>query len=112
MMTTGIKLAAMIALAGASSALAQVDTYPNKPVRWVIPFAPGGGTDMVARPIAAKLTDRLGQQILYDNRGGGGGVGAREIVARAHPGGYTLLVAAAAGMNPIRGPPETPLSSV
>ena len=54
---------------------------------------------MVARPIAAKLTDRLGQQILYDNRGGGGGVVAGEIVARANPDGYTLLVAAVAVMT-------------
>ncbi len=73
--------------------------YPHKPIRWVIPFAPGGGTDMVARPIAAKLTDRLGQQILYDNRGGGGGVIAGEIVANANPDGYTLLVAAVAVMT-------------
>ena len=54
---------------------------------------------MVARPIAAKLTERLGQQILYDNRGGGGGVVAGEIVARATPDGYTLLVAAVAVMT-------------
>ena len=59
-MTICINLAAIIALAGASSALAQVDTYPNKAIRWIIPFAPGGGTDMVARPVASKLTDRLG----------------------------------------------------
>lgn len=99
-----IKLAAAVmaavVLAGAFSALAQAaDTYPNKPVRWVIPFQPGGGTDMVARPVAAKLTDRLGQQILYDNRGGGGGVIAGEIVAHATPDGYTLLVAAVAVMT-------------
>ena len=87
----------IVILASASSALA--DNYPNKPIRWVIPFAPGGGTDMVARPIAAKLTDRLGQQILYDNRGGGGGVVAGEIVAKAAPDGYTLLVAAVAVMT-------------
>jgi tripartite-type tricarboxylate transporter receptor subunit TctC len=99
MLTKCINLAAIITLAGASSALAQVGTYPNKPIRWVIPFAPGGGTDMVARPIASKLTDRLGQQILYDNRGGGGGAVAGEIVARANPDGYTLLVAAVAVMT-------------
>ena len=92
-------LAAIIALAGAFSVPAQADPYPNKPVRWVIPFQPGGGTDMVARPIAAKLTERLGQQILYDNRGGGGGVIAGEIVAKANPDGYTLLVAAVAVMT-------------
>src|SRR5688572_5109549 len=99
MVTIGIRLAAIISLAGVSGALAQVDIYPNKPIRWVIPFAPGGGTDMVARPIAAKLTERLGQQILYDNRGGGGGVVAGEIVAKANPDGYTLLVAAVAVMT-------------
>jgi tripartite-type tricarboxylate transporter receptor subunit TctC len=99
MMTICINLAAIIALAGASSALAQVETYPNKAIRWVIPFAPGGGTDMVARPIANKLTERLGQQIMYDNRGGGGGVIAGEIVANAKPDGYTLLVAAVAVMT-------------
>ncbi len=75
------------------------DAYPSKPIRWVIPFQPGGGTDMVARPVAAKLTERIGQQILYDNRGGGGGVIAGEIVANANPDGYTLLVAAVAVMT-------------
>jgi tripartite-type tricarboxylate transporter receptor subunit TctC len=104
MMTKCIKLAAAVivavVLAGASIAPAQAaEPYPNKPVRWVIPFQPGGGTDMVARPIAAKLTERLGQQILYDNRGGGGGVIAGEIVAKANPDGYTLLVAAVAVMT-------------
>lgn len=75
---------------------AQDGTYPTKPIRWVIPFAPGGGTDMVARPVAAELTERIGQHILYDNRGGAGGVIAGEIVARSNPDGYTLLVAAVA----------------
>lgn len=94
-----IPLVAFITLIGAANVFAQTGGYPNKPIRWVIPFAPGGGTDMVARPIAAKLTDRLGQQILYDNRGGGGGVIAGEIVANANPDGYTLLAAAVAVMT-------------
>ena len=101
-MLHGIKSAALMALIGASQAYAQSgahSNYPNKPIRWVIPFAPGGGTDMVARPVAAKLTERLGQQILYDNRGGGGGVIAGEIVANANPDGYTLLAAAVAVMT-------------
>ncbi len=106
-MCAAIRLLLLIALAGAMPAHAQegralpgsAQAYPNKPIRWVIPFAPGGGTDMVARPIAAKLTDRLGQQILYDNRGGAGGVIAGEIVATAAPDGYTLLVAAVAVMT-------------
>ena len=94
-----ISLVALITLIDASNAFAQTGHYPNKPIRWVIPFAPGGGTDMVARPIAGKLTDKLGQQILYDNRGGAGGVIAGEIVATANPDGYTLLVAAVAVMT-------------
>jgi tripartite-type tricarboxylate transporter receptor subunit TctC len=93
---TGIVLTAML---GTATVQAQEARYPNKPIRWVIPFAPGGGTDMVARPVAAKLTERLGQQILYDNRGGAGGVLAGEIVANAAPDGYTLLVAAVAVMT-------------
>ena len=94
-----VQLAALFTLLGASHAFAQDGAYPNKPIRWVIPFAPGGGTDVVARPIANKLTERIGQHILYDNRGGGGGVIAGEIVARANADGYTLLVAAVAVMT-------------
>jgi tripartite-type tricarboxylate transporter receptor subunit TctC len=81
---------------------AQSDTaasYPNKPIRWIIPFAPGGGTDVIARPIALKMSERLGQSIVYENRGGGGGLIAGEIVAKANPDGYTLLVAAVAVMT-------------
>jgi len=92
-------LAVMVASGVTPHAGAQHAPYPNKPMRWVIPFASGGGTDMVARPIAARITERLGQQIIYDNRGGGGGVIAGEIVARADPDGYTLLVAAVAVMT-------------
>jgi tripartite-type tricarboxylate transporter receptor subunit TctC len=91
-----ITFAARLTLA-ATSAFAQ--PYPTKPMRWLIPFAPGGGTDVVVRPIALKMGERLGQPILYENRGGGGGVIAGEIVARATPDGYTLLVAAVAVMT-------------
>jgi tripartite-type tricarboxylate transporter receptor subunit TctC len=102
-----IKLAGGLMLLGASITSAHNATtstgsgqaYPNKPIRWVVPFASGGGTDVVARPIASKLTERIGQHILYDNRGGGGGVIAGDIVAKANPDGYTLLVAAVAVMT-------------
>ncbi len=98
-MWKNLRFAALLMLIGATHVLAQSNPYPSKPIRWVIPFAPGGGTDFVARPIAHKLTERLGQQILYDNRGGGGGAIAGEIVANANPDGYTLLVAAVAVMT-------------
>jgi tripartite-type tricarboxylate transporter receptor subunit TctC len=81
------------------AAFAQGGDYPNKPMRWIVPFAPGGGTDVVVRPIVLKMTERLGQPIIYENRGGGGGVIAGETVARATPDGYTLLVAAVAVMT-------------
>src|SRR5258706_15359760 len=108
-MTIRVYLAGIIALAGTPCAFAQVDTYPNKAIRWVIPFQPGGGTDMVARPVAAKLTDRIGQQILYDNRGGGGGGSGGETLANAKPGGYTLLGGGLAGGTRPRTLAKTPV---
>jgi tripartite-type tricarboxylate transporter receptor subunit TctC len=97
-MTKYMTVAGLLVLASVSQASAQ-SAYPTKPMRWVVPFAAGGGTDMVARPVAQKLSDKLGQPILYDNRGGGGGVIAGEIVARAAPDGYTRLVASVAVMT-------------
>lgn len=67
--------------------------YPVRPIRLIIPFPPGGGNDMMARSIGAKLTDAWGQPIIFDNRPGANGVLACEIVARAVPDGYTLLMA-------------------
>ena len=86
-----ILLAALFAAAGNSSAFAQ-GGYPNKPIHWIVPYAPGGGTDVIARPIAQKLGEVLGQSIVYENRGGGGGMIAAEYVAKSAPDGYTLLV--------------------
>jgi tripartite-type tricarboxylate transporter receptor subunit TctC len=84
---------ALLSLAWISLAFAQ-GTYPTKPVRWVIPYAPGGGTDVIARPLALKLGEVLGHPIVYENRPGGGGLIAGELVAKAQPDGYTLLVGA------------------
>ena len=81
----------LLAVLGVSTAFAQ-GTYPNKPIRWVAPYAAGGGTDVIARPIAVKMSEVLGQPILYENRAGGGGLMAGEFVARSTPDGYTLLV--------------------
>ena len=94
-----INFATLLIVLSVGHAYAQGGAYPIKPMRWLIPFAPGGGTDVVVRPIAQKMSERLGQPILYENRGGGGGVIAGELVARAAPDGYTLLVAAVAVMT-------------
>lgn len=66
--------------------------YPSKPVRVIVPFAPGGGSDLTARPISQKLSEALGQQFVVDNRGGAAGVIGMEMTARANPDGYTLMV--------------------
>ena len=67
------------------------DTYPNRPIRLVLPIAPSGGADITARAIAPILIERLGQQIIIDNRPGGGGTVGMAIAARAAPDGYTIL---------------------
>ena len=66
--------------------------FPDKPIRWVIPFPPGGSNDMLSRFLGAKLTDRMGQQMVIDNRGGANGIIGAEMVATAPPDGYTLLM--------------------
>ena len=73
-------------------AAAQAQNYPNKPVRIIVPFAPGGATDIVTRIVAPKLTDIWGQTIVVDNRGGGAGNIGAELAARATPDGYTLFM--------------------
>ncbi|MEW6333277.1 MAG: tripartite tricarboxylate transporter substrate binding protein [Thermodesulfobacteriota bacterium] len=85
-----------------SPAAAAADTYPSKPIRLIIAFAPGGSTDIVARMIGTKLSERLGKQVVPDNRGGGGGTIGMEMVAKAEPDGYTLLFTSSAiATNPL-----------
>jgi tripartite-type tricarboxylate transporter receptor subunit TctC len=72
------------------AALAQ--GYPAKPIRVIVPFPPGGGTDLFARAVSQKLTAAWGQQVIVDNRSGAGGMIGSELVAKAAPDGYTLLV--------------------
>ncbi|HXJ09823.1 MAG TPA: tripartite tricarboxylate transporter substrate binding protein [Burkholderiales bacterium] len=75
-------------------AVKAADSYPSKPVHLILPFPPGGGTDILGRLIGEQLTVRLGQPVVQENRGGAGGNLGAEAVARAAPDGYTLLLAA------------------
>ncbi len=92
--------AAGMLLTLAAPALAQSD-YPNRPVRLIIPFPPGGSNDVVGRMIGTTLSEKLGKQVVVDNRAGAGGVVGTEIASKAPPDGYTLLVISLAhAVNP------------
>ena len=84
--------AAMIALGCLAAGMAAGQSFPAKPLRIVVPFAPGGPNDILARVIGQKLTEAWGQQTIVENRAGGGTVIGTEFVARAAPDGYTLLM--------------------
>jgi len=86
----GMLLALSILLTFPTAALS-ADTYPNKTVRLIVPFAPGGANEIASRLIATELSERLGKQVIVDNRPGGGTIIGTEMVANAVPDGYTLL---------------------
>lgn len=85
-------LCASAAVVFAASPAAAQGTYPDRPIRWILPIAAGGGSDTLARTIQAGFTESIGQQIVLDNRPGGSSVIGTEIMARAAPDGYTLLL--------------------
>src|SRR5512134_2643287 len=91
--------AATCALALMAPVVAQ--DYPTKPIRMIIPFPPGGGSDVTGRVVAAALGERLGRQVVVDNRAGAGGIIGTELAANAPRDGYTLLmVSLAHAVNP------------
>ena len=73
---------------------AVAQAYPSKPVRFVVPYTPGGGTDLMARALAQRMSESMGQSVIVENRAGAGGNVGTEMVARAEPDGYTLLATA------------------
>jgi tripartite-type tricarboxylate transporter receptor subunit TctC len=74
------------------AAVQAAETYPSRPIRFIVPFAPGGTTDIIARLIGARMTQELGQQIVIESRGGAGSMIGTEVVAKAPPDGYTLVL--------------------
>jgi tripartite-type tricarboxylate transporter receptor subunit TctC len=103
----------------ASTPVFAAETYPTRPIRMIVGFAPGGGTDLTARPVAQKLSELMGQQVVVENKPGAAGNIATEQVARAAPDGYTILMGtiAALAINPslygnLKFDPETDLAPV
>jgi tripartite-type tricarboxylate transporter receptor subunit TctC len=89
-------LVTLALLLGLGPAVATADVYPSKPVRLIVPFPPGGSNDIVGRMIGAQLGERLGKQVIVDNRAGAGGTLGTEVAAKSPPDGYTLLMISAA----------------
>ena len=85
-------LAIGVALLAGMSSLVTAQEYPNRPIHLIVPFAAGGGADAVARIIAQRVSPALGQQVVVENRGGAAAIVGTEVVARAKPDGYTLLL--------------------
>jgi len=80
------------ALLTASQAYAAEDSYPSRTIRWIVPYPPGGTTDILARIMAQRLSERINQQVVVDNRGGAGNNIGTDIALKAQPDGYTLLL--------------------
>lgn len=93
---------------------AAAQTYPSKTVRVIVPFAPGGGSDITARQFSAKLSEALGQQFVADNRGGAGGLIGMELTAKAAPDGYTIMMMSGsfAATSALHKPAWSPINAI
>jgi tripartite-type tricarboxylate transporter receptor subunit TctC len=86
-----VVVCALLAVSGSALAQSAKSEFPNRPLRYIVPFPPGGATDIAARIVAAALGDALGKQVIIDNRSGAAGTLGAEIAARATPDGYTMF---------------------
>ncbi|MDB5804143.1 MAG: hypothetical protein JWN73_1465 [Betaproteobacteria bacterium] len=93
-----VALACAFALLCSAPAVLHAQAYPNKPIRLIVPFPPGGGNDVIGRAMAQKLTERFGQQVVVDNRAGANGIVGLQALMQSAPDGYTLGVGAAGPM--------------
>ena len=89
----------LAALALCFATLASADTWPSRPIRYVVPFPPGGSSDLISRAIAPRLADRLGQPVVIENKPGAGGMLGIDQVAKAEPDGHTIGLAAAGALS-------------
>src|SRR4051794_37713618 len=87
-----VTVIALLLTAGLVGSAIVEKEYPSRPIHMIVPFPPGGPTDIIARPLAQKLSESLGQPVIIHNRGGAGGIIGADIVAKAPPNGYTLLM--------------------
>lgn len=111
-----LKAATAVAIGGlgVTRASAQAAAWPNKPVKLILPYAPGGATDLIGRPWAEKLSTAFGQPFIIENRGGAGGMIGTEAVSKAPPDGYTFLLTPSAPLNilpTLRKVPYDPITS-
>jgi tripartite-type tricarboxylate transporter receptor subunit TctC len=94
-----LRVVAVLVVAGLASGLSFAATYPERPVRMIVPFSPGGGTDIIGRVLAERFTESFGKPFIVDNRPGGGAMIGANLVAKATPDGHTLLVGTSAELT-------------